>query len=146
MNQVRSGPTGKAENARPVAGSESDAWERVLGQVRLKLIDSETLVVSGLVMDMDPGKVLMPHITELHERVVAQRRHQFAVDVRALTFVNSSGIRVFIDWLGLIQRGGRAYTLRVIMDPGVTWQRLTFGALESVARGAVTLEKRQKGS
>jgi hypothetical protein len=32
------------------------------------------------------------------------------------------------------------------MDPAVTWQRLTFGALESIARGRVILDKRQKGS
>lgn len=146
MNQVRSGPSGGTPgSARPISGADGDAWERIVGQVRLKLADTETLVISGLVMDMDPGKVLMPHITELHDRIVAQSKRNFAVDVRGLTFVNSSGIRVFIDWLGLIQRSGRAYSLRVIMDPGVTWQRLTFGALESVARGAVVLEKRQKG-
>jgi hypothetical protein len=124
----------------------TDVWERAVGQVRLKLVDTQTVLISGVVMDMDPGKLLMPHITELHERIIAQRSRTFAVDVRTLTFVNSSGIRVFIDWLGLIQRSGRAYALRVIMDPAVTWQRLTFAALESVARGNVVLEKRQKGS
>jgi hypothetical protein len=124
----------------------TDVWERAVGQVRLKLVDAQTLVISGLVMDMDPGKLLMPYITELHARIIAQGSRNFAVDVRTLTFVNSSGIRVFIDWLGLIQRSGQAYALRVIMDPAVTWQRLTFGALESIARGNVSLDKRQKGS
>lgn len=100
--------------------------------------------MSGSVLDMDPGTVLMPHIRDLHERIVRQTVRTFDIDVRALSFVNSSGIRVFIDWLGLIQRSRTPYTLRVIMDPGVTWQRLTFGALESVARGLVVLDKRPK--
>jgi len=122
------------------------AWDRAIGTVRLRLSDRSTLIMSGSVLDMDPGKVLMPHIRDLHERIVRQRTRTFDIDVRALSFVNSSGIRVFIDWLGLIQRSGNAYSLRVIMDPGVTWQRLTFGALESVARGSVVLEKRPKDS
>jgi ABC-type transporter Mla MlaB component len=124
----------------------SDTWDRVVGTLRLRLSDPSTLVMSGSVLDMDPGTLLMPHIRDVHERIVRQTVRTFNVDVRALSFVNSSGIRVFIDWLGLIQRSKAAYTLRVIMDPGVTWQRLTFGALESVGRGLVVLDKRTKGS
>ncbi|HEX3596767.1 MAG TPA: hypothetical protein VHU80_16765 [Polyangiaceae bacterium] len=130
----------------PQSHSAAKAWDRTIGQVRLNLADAQTLVMSGSVVDMDPGKVLMPHITDLHERIIAKGSRTFDVDVRTLSFVNSSGIRVFIDWLGLIQRSGHAYALRVIMDPAVTWQRLTFGALESIARGRVILDKRQKGS
>ncbi len=122
----------------------SETWDRTIGTVRMRLADKSTLVMSGSVLDMDPGKVLMPHIRDLHERIVSQAVRTFDIDVRALSFVNSSGIRVFIDWLGLIQRSRTPYTLRVIMDPGVTWQRLTFGALESVARGLVVLDKRAK--
>ena len=121
-------------------------WDRTIGTVRLRLSDRSTLVMSGSVLDMDPGTVLMPHIRDLHERIVNQGVRTFVIDVRALSFVNSSGIRVFIDWLGLIQRSRSAYSLRVVMDPGVTWQRLTFGALESVARGVVVLEKRPQDS
>lgn len=119
-------------------------WDRSVGTIRMKLAGESTLVMSGSVLDMDPGKLLMPHIRDLHERILRQSIRTFNVDVRALSFVNSSGIRVFIDWLGLIQRSKSAYTLRVVMDPAVTWQRLTFGALESVARGVVVLEKRAK--
>jgi hypothetical protein len=119
-------------------------WDRSVGTIRMNLTGESTLVMSGSVLDMDPGKLLMPHIRDLHDRIVRQSIRTFNVDVRALSFVNSSGIRVFIDWLGLIQRSKSAYTLRVVMDPAVTWQRLTFGALESVARGVVVLEKRAK--
>jgi hypothetical protein len=124
----------------------SGTWERSVGTLKLKLADSSTLVMSGSVLDMDPGKVLMPHIRDLHDRILRESVRTFSVDVRAMSFVNSSGIRVFIDWLGLIQRSNTAYTLRVIMDPAITWQRLTFGALESVARGVVVVDKRAKGS
>lgn len=119
-------------------------WDRSVGTIRMKLSGESTLVMSGSVLDMDPGKLLMPHIRDLHDRILRQSVRTFNVDVRALSFVNSSGIRVFIDWLGLIQRSKSAYTLRVVMDPAVTWQRLTFGALESVARGLVVLDKRAK--
>lgn len=128
----------------PDEATASAGWDRTIGSIRLRLSDNSTLVMSGSVLDMDPGKLLMPHIRDLHERVLRQGIRTFDIDVRALSFVNSSGIRVFIDWLGLIQRSRSAYSLRVIMDPGVTWQRLTFGALESVARGQVVLDKRPK--
>lgn len=124
----------------------SETFDRTVSTIRMNLADRSTLVMSGSVLDMDPGALLMPHIRDLHERIVKQAIRSFNIDVRNLLFVNSSGIRVFIDWLGLIQRSGSGYTLRVIMDPSVTWQRLTFGALESVARGVVVLDKRQKGS
>jgi hypothetical protein len=88
--------------------------------------------------------VLMPHIRELHERIVANGSSLFEIDVRGLRFVNSSGIRVFIDWLGLIQRGAQGYVLRVVLDPALTWQRLTFAALESIARGGVVIDQRPK--
>ena len=120
------------------------SWDRSVGTIRMKLSGQSTLVMSGSVLDMDPGALLMPHIRDLHDRIIRQSVRTFNIDVRSLSFVNSSGIRVFIDWLGLIQRSKSAYTLRVIMDPSVTWQRLTFGALESVARGVVVLEKRAK--
>lgn len=132
------GPT----DAQASAGS----WDRTAGAVRLKLSDRSTLVMSGSVLDMDPGALLMPHIRDLHDQIVREGIRTFVIDVRTLTFVNSSGIRVFIDWLGLIQRSKSAYTLRVVMDPAITWQRLTFGALESVARGVVVLDKRTKES
>lgn len=122
----------------------SGSWDRSIGTIRLKLAGQSTLVMSGSVLDMDPGTILMPHIRDLHDRILKNGIRTFNVDVRALSFVNSSGIRVFIDWLGLIQRSKSAYTLRVVMDPAVTWQRLTFGALESVARGVVVVEKRAK--
>jgi len=124
----------------------SGSWDRTAGTIHLKLSGQNTLVMSGSVLDMDPGAILMPHIRDLHERILRQGIRTFDIDVRALSFVNSSGIRVFIDWLGLIRRGNSAYTLRVVMDPAVTWQRLTFGALESVARGVVVLDKRARGS
>ena len=130
----------------PTDGQTTASWDRAIGTVRMRLTDKSTLVMSGSVLDMDPGAILMPHIRDLHDRVVRGAIRTFNVDVRSLSFVNSSGIRVFIDWLGLIQRSGSAYTLRVVMDPAITWQRLTFGALESVARGVVVLEKRSKES
>ena len=130
----------------PTDEHATGGWDRSAGAVRMRLADKDTLAMSGSVLDMDPGALLMPHIRDLHERIVRQGIRTFNIDVRALSFVNSSGIRVFIDWLGLMQRSRSPYTLRVVMDPSVTWQRLTFAALESVARGAVVLEKRAKDS
>jgi ABC-type transporter Mla MlaB component len=134
---MANGPADKSQSAR-----KGPVWERNARTLRLSLSERGTLVMSGSLSELNPGAVLMPHLKELHELLVRDGLQVVKVDVRDLSFVNSTGIRVFIDWLGLIQRSGSAYVLHFILDPAVTWQRLTFKALKTLAQGAVVLEEK----
>jgi hypothetical protein len=57
--------------------------------------------------------------------------------VRTLEFVNSSALRLFVNWISRAQSGG--YKLTFVIDRSVTWQRLSFSSLRSLAPESVDL-------
>ena len=67
----------------------------------------------------------------LHERV-AQGGGDVRVDVRGLSFCNSSAIRLFIEWLIWAKGADAPYTLVFAIDERVSWQKTSFRALKSV--------------
>jgi anti-anti-sigma regulatory factor len=72
---------------------------------------------------------------EVHSHIVAAKIASFTVDVRLLNFVNSSALRVFINWISRAERVG--YKLVFVTDPRVTWHRLNFSVLKSLAPQSV---------
>jgi hypothetical protein len=82
---------------------------------------------------------LKRNIAEIHDRVVAAGCRVMTVDVQALQFVDSSAIRLFVDW---ISRAAEAkYKLVFLIDATMTWQRLSFSALRSMATDAVEVRE-----
>jgi hypothetical protein len=45
------------------------------------------------------------------------------VDIRALKYVNSSGLGLFLRWIGWIssEHEARRYRLQFVIDPTVSW-------------------------
>ena len=82
---------------------------------------------------------LKRNITALHGRIVAEGCSMMTVDVRGLQFVDSSAIRLFVDW---IARASEAkYKIVFLIDPTMTWQRLSFSVLKSLASDAVEIRE-----
>jgi len=80
----------------------------------------------------------------LHAQIVAARTATFEVNVEALSFVNSSEIRAFVDWISRAAHAG--YTLAFKTSPTVTWHRLSFSVLKSLAPTTVEIvESRASG-
>ena len=72
---------------------------------------------------------------------VGVRLDELRVDVRGLSFVNSSAIRLFIDWaIWVSQPTGPRYRLRFVRNPNVTWQRVSFPAIAQLAAAHVVIE------
>ena len=69
--------------------------------------------------------------------IVSARTPSFAVDVEALSFVNSSAIRAFVDWISRAAHAG--YTLAFKTSASVTWHRLSFSVLKSLAPATVEI-------
>ncbi len=62
-------------------------------------------------------------------------------DVSGLTFVNSSAIRLFVDWATWVKNErGQRYTLRFVTSRNVTWQKTSFMALMSLAKEVLAIE------
>lgn len=99
------------------------------------------LVLAGTITTKEPGSVLGRFFRAVHELSLSERIQELCIDVRALTFVNSSAIRLFIDWaIWVSQPPGATYKLRFIRSPHVTWQRISFPPLAQLAAKHLILE------
>ncbi len=76
-------------------------------------------------------------LQDLHTEIVTAKTPSFAVDVQALSFVNSSAIRAFVDWISRAAHAG--YTLAFKTSANVTWHRLSFSVLKSLAPATVEI-------
>ena len=82
-------------------------------------------------------------LDDLHVQIAATKAPAFTVDVRALSFVNSSAIRVFVNWISRAEKA--PYKLVFLTDRTVTWHRLSFSVLKSLAPATVEIEEAKPG-
>lgn len=86
---------------------------------------------SGALLTKTAQDELERILGEVHSHILAARIASFTVDVRPLNFVNSSALRVFINWISRAERA--RYKLVFVTDQRVTWHRLNFSVLKSLA-------------
>jgi hypothetical protein len=109
--------------------------------LEIRLSTPPKLSLAGTITAKDPAQALGSFFKSVHEAAKADELPEFLVDVSRLTFVNSSAIRLFVDWATWIQQSKRgAYTLRFLTDRSVTWQRTSFTALCSIAQDVLQVE------
>jgi hypothetical protein len=96
----------------------------------------------GTIALKDPGVALGHFMRAVHDAALADGVAQLRVDVTALTFVNSSAIRLFVDWAQWLKAVDpeKRYMLHFITDPQITWQKTSFVALRSLARDVLSVE------
>jgi hypothetical protein len=115
----------------------------VIEALTLELISDVELRCSGTVQTEGAQTEFSRHLEELHEHVVSKRLPVFTIDVRALTFVNSSAIRVFVT--GISRAKAASYKLAFKTDRSITWHRLSFSVLQSLAPESVELLEKPGG-
>jgi hypothetical protein len=103
----------------------------------LELVEPKRLKLGGTLTTPTAQAEFRKYLQDLHTEVVAQRMAEFQVDVQELTFVNSSAIRAFVDWIARAAHAG--YKLAFTTNPTVTWHRLSFSVLKSLAPETVQL-------
>ena len=96
--------------------------------VQFESVPPHTLLIRGTLAMPEPTKKIQPYLERVHEAVLAGGLVEYHVDVRGLTFVNSSAIRLFVDWVVRIEDSGKPYQLVFITDRS-TWQRTAFKGL-----------------
>jgi len=112
---------------------ESMQLHLALGELRL----------SGMLTTASAQAELGRQLAIVHEHVVAQRIPSFVVDIRALSFVNSSAVRLFVNWISWAERA--RYRLVFLTERNVTWHRLSFSVLKSLSPGTVEINETQRG-
>jgi hypothetical protein len=82
---------------------------------------------------------LKRYLGEIHDRTVADVCRSVTVDVRGLQFVDSSAIRLFVDWISRATDTG--YKIVFLVDSAMTWQRLSFSVLKSMAPQTIEIRE-----
>jgi hypothetical protein len=104
-------------------------------------VSTEGVTLSGSITTKEPDRSLGRFFRTVHDAALQSRLGELRVDVRGLSFVNSSAIRLFIDWaIWVSQPGGPRYRLRFVRNPNVTWQRVSFPAIAQLAAAHVVIE------
>lgn len=109
--------------------------------VTLSLEPEGKLTLTGTIATRDPAEGIAPFFRAIHSANVADSRKSFVIDLSGLTFVNSSAIRLFVDWVTWIKNeaaNGR-YKATIIMNSQITWQKTSLGVLKSLAPEVVEL-------
>jgi hypothetical protein len=112
-----------------------------LATFQLLLTPPASVVMGGTIAITDPGLVLGSCFRRIHDAAIADGLKELSVDVRQLTFVNSSAIRLFVDWSSWVSTAGaKGYLLRFKTDRRITWQRTSFAVLQSLGGKAIALD------
>jgi len=105
--------------------------------------DAEAIVVrfTGNA-DIVAQKHLDRLLGEVHEQAGRLRVGQVKVDIRDLSFMNSSCIKDVIVWLEKVRKTEEAnrYLIAFLSSATQPWQRRSLHALTSFARGIVSVE------
>jgi len=97
------------------------------------------VTMKGTITVQDGGG-LSAFFRSLHQRARENKLSEVVLDVTGLRFVNSSAIRLFVDWAMWVQ-GDAAYKLRCRIDRRTTWQKTSFSALTSMVGDVLIVEE-----
>jgi hypothetical protein len=104
-------------------------------------LEGGRLVLEGTMATQNPAADLGPFLKAFHQAIVRDRLPEMVVDVTKLTFVNSSAIRLFVDWTTWIRKEETSpYRLAFVTDSALTWQKTTFPVLKNLAPSVVFLK------
>jgi hypothetical protein len=110
--------------------------------VAIQLTEPNQVKLSGTITQKDPSNDLAGFFKALHAAAVADKLTEVRADVSGLTFVNSSAIRLFVDWATWVKsERSQRYTLRFVTSRNVTWQKTSFTALLSLMKEVLAVEQ-----
>ncbi len=115
----------------------------VVESLELAFVSPRRLRLSGALFTGTAQDEIERILREVHSHILTANLASFTVDVRLLNFVNSSAIRLFINWISHAERA--RYKLVFVTDPKVTWHRLNFSVLKSLAPQSVEIQNDQDG-
>ncbi|HET7539819.1 MAG TPA: STAS domain-containing protein [Polyangiaceae bacterium] len=109
--------------------------------IAIQLTGPNQVKLSGTITQKDPAADLAGFFKALHTAAVVDKLSEVRADVSGLTFVNSSAIRLFVDWATWVKNErGHRYTLRFVTSRNVTWQKTAFLALMSLTKEVLAIE------
>jgi hypothetical protein len=97
--------------------------------------------MSGVVDMRDPQALLNPYWEKVDKEIVSAGLKEVELDVRALDFMNSSGIICMVRWITQAKSHTpeEAYRIVVQHEPTIGWQKKTIPLFLKLAPGLVAL-------
>ncbi len=107
-------------------------------------IDSRDVIrLTGTIAVSNPRALLGDFLEAIHRAAVSEGRKSIRVNVSELSFVNSSAIRLFMDWAMWIGRlpPSQRYRVHFQTNKRALWQRSSFGVLQRLSQNAFVTEE-----
>ena len=97
------------------------------------------VMLAGAVEMREPGDLLNPYWIKLDEETRRLGIRQVEIDLRDLSFMNSSGLLTLVRWITRAKsHTADAYRMVLTYDRNVTWQRASIPTLAKLAPEVVT--------
>jgi hypothetical protein len=110
------------------------------GKVRLR-VEGETVYVAGEIDQLSPRDFMAGFLEIVHNMALGESLAEVKVDVTALAFLNSSGIKEFLSWILRRNRipPQKKYRINFVFDPAVSWQPITLPRLRDLDPDGIVL-------
>ncbi len=116
----------------------------VLGAFQVAAKGPRELALSGELAMRDPVAEAGPHFKQIHDAALADGigGGELVVDLTGLKYANSSGLRIFLDWVVWVSTGAadQRYSLRFRLARAMTWQAAAFPAIAAIGGPVVKTE------
>jgi ABC-type transporter Mla MlaB component len=108
--------------------------ERNAGELTLRLSGDANL---------DAVEVVARALAAAHEEAMCQRYRRVVVDLLALQFMNSACFKRLVTWVNRLRAEDAAsrYTIHIVTNPKMYWQRRGIHALQGLAGGLISIEE-----
>ena len=110
------------------------------GKVSLR-VDGDTVFVAGEIDQLSPRDFMAGFLEIVHNMALGEGLLEVKVDVTALAFLNSSGIKEFLSWILRRNRipPDKKYKINFLFDPAIAWQPITLPRLRDLDPEGITL-------
>ncbi|MBN2444765.1 MAG: hypothetical protein JXJ04_25640 [Spirochaetales bacterium] len=90
-----------------------------------------TVYLSGSINHPRPGEFMEPFIQKVHESILENNILEIKVDITALKFLNSAGIRELVDWVMKLNHlpEEKKYKIQFICSTEHKWQESSMSTL-----------------
>ncbi|RME02438.1 MAG: hypothetical protein D6805_09930 [Planctomycetota bacterium] len=94
--------------------------------------DDLVLQAHGEIDMEDPEEILGTFFQNVHKLAI-KRSKKVILNIVNLKFVNSSGIKSFIRWIGMAKQLKQPYKIQFFCNPSFTWQRSSLSVIQKIA-------------
>ena len=104
--------------------------------------DGHIVTLSGYIDCLEPGKFMAPFLKNVHDFILKKNLKSVTIDITELNFLNSSGIKEFVDLILKLERlpDDQKYTLKFLCSKDILWQEQSMFALTFLNIDLVKIE------